>query len=99
MRVGMEASGHARWFERLLSELRFELWIGTQPRFHEAGTQAEDRPPRCATDSALVAGRSLSADLGAELGEPRSAAVAVASSPDGAGTHTDHEPVASGGVE
>src|SRR5258707_12749866 len=24
----MEASGHARWFERLLSELRFEMWIG-----------------------------------------------------------------------
>jgi hypothetical protein len=23
-----EASGHARWFERLLSELQFELWIG-----------------------------------------------------------------------
>src|SRR5271169_3544004 len=28
VRVGMEASGHARWFERLLGELRFELWIG-----------------------------------------------------------------------
>jgi transposase len=28
VRLGMEASGHARWFERLLSELRFELWIG-----------------------------------------------------------------------
>ena len=28
VRVGMEASGHARWFERLLSELRFEMWIG-----------------------------------------------------------------------
>jgi len=28
VRVGMEASGHARWFERLLTELRFELWIG-----------------------------------------------------------------------
>jgi transposase len=27
-RVGMEASGHARWFERLLGELQFELWIG-----------------------------------------------------------------------
>ena len=26
--VGMEASGHARWFERLLAELQFELWIG-----------------------------------------------------------------------
>jgi len=24
----MEASGHARWFERLLTELQFELWIG-----------------------------------------------------------------------
>src|ERR1700758_3747666 len=27
-RVGMEASGHARWFERLLAELNFELWMG-----------------------------------------------------------------------
>src|SRR5947208_12099256 len=27
-RVGMKASGHARWFERLLAELQFELWIG-----------------------------------------------------------------------
>src|SRR5712671_1845820 len=26
--VGMEASGQARWFERLLGELKFELWIG-----------------------------------------------------------------------
>jgi transposase len=28
LRIGMEASGHARWFERLLSDLQFELWIG-----------------------------------------------------------------------
>jgi len=28
VRVGMEASGHARWFECLLRELQFELWIG-----------------------------------------------------------------------
>src|SRR6201988_1626978 len=28
VRVGMEASGHARWFERLLAELNIELWIG-----------------------------------------------------------------------
>jgi transposase len=28
LRVGMEASGHARWFERLLAELGIELWIG-----------------------------------------------------------------------
>ena len=28
VRVGMEASGHARWFERLMAELQFELRIG-----------------------------------------------------------------------
>jgi transposase len=28
VRVGMEASGHARWFERLVAELQFELRIG-----------------------------------------------------------------------
>ena len=28
VRVGMEASGHGRWFERVLAELNFELWIG-----------------------------------------------------------------------
>ena len=28
VRVGMEASGHARWFERLLAELPLELWTG-----------------------------------------------------------------------
>src|SRR5437899_2454881 len=32
VRVGMEASGHARWFERVLAELNFELWIGDAPR-------------------------------------------------------------------
>src|SRR6266481_6305565 len=28
VRVGREASGHARWFERLLAEVNFELWMG-----------------------------------------------------------------------
>ena len=34
VRVGMEASGHARWFERLLAELNFELWIGDATVIH-----------------------------------------------------------------
>ena len=33
VRVGVEASGHARWFERLLAELNFELWIGDATEF------------------------------------------------------------------
>jgi len=28
VRVGMEATGYSRWFERLLAELGFEAWIG-----------------------------------------------------------------------
>jgi transposase len=28
VRVGMEASGHARWFERMLRDWQFELWVG-----------------------------------------------------------------------
>src|ERR1700675_4061454 len=28
VRIGMEASGHGRWFERLVAELQFDLWIG-----------------------------------------------------------------------
>src|SRR5215471_3898718 len=28
VRVGMEATGYSRWFERLLAELGFELWLG-----------------------------------------------------------------------
>jgi len=45
VRVGMEASGHARWLERLLSELQFELWIGhaAEIRTQRVGKQKSDR--------------------------------------------------------
>ena len=33
VRVGMETSGHARWFERLLAELQLELWIANDGQF------------------------------------------------------------------
>ena len=26
--LGLEATGHTRWFERLLTELGYELWVG-----------------------------------------------------------------------
>jgi len=46
VRSGMEASGHARWFERLLSELQFEFWIGTQPRSARSGCASRRRIAR-----------------------------------------------------
>jgi len=33
VRVGMEARGHGRWFERLPAQLGFELWIGDPAQF------------------------------------------------------------------
>jgi transposase len=45
VRVGMESSGHSRWFERLLRELQFELWIGdpAQIRSKRVRKQKTDR--------------------------------------------------------
>lgn len=99
VRVGMEASGHARWFERLLAELQIELWIGdaAEIRTKRVRKQKTDRQ-----DAQLILqlfGESLSKDLGAELGEPGSAATVVAPAPDGASTHADHESTASGGAQ
>jgi transposase len=44
VRVGMEASGHARWLERLLGELQFERWIGNaaEIRTQRVGKQKTD---------------------------------------------------------
>src|SRR2546426_5719093 len=40
VRIGMEATGHARWFERLLAELNYELWIGDQIGEHTSELQS-----------------------------------------------------------
>lgn len=39
VRVGMEATGSMRWFERLLTELGFELWIGDPGRVRAAAAR------------------------------------------------------------
>src|SRR5436309_44929 len=43
--VGIEATGHSRWFERLLAELGFELWVGdpAQIRARRVRKQRNDR--------------------------------------------------------
>src|SRR5215469_14672722 len=62
----------------------------------QTSTQAEDRSRGRTADFAFAAGRSFSTDLGAELGKPGSPATVMASAPDGAGAHADHEPAAGG---
>ncbi len=46
VRVGMEATGHARWFERLLSELGHELWIGNPAAIRAAAPRKQKTDAR-----------------------------------------------------
>lgn len=46
VRVGMEASGHSRWFERLLGELGYELWIGDPAKIRAAATRKQKTDKR-----------------------------------------------------
>jgi transposase len=39
VRVGMEATGSMRWFERLLGELSFELWVGDPVKVRAAAAR------------------------------------------------------------
>jgi transposase len=45
VRVGIEATGHSRWFEPLLGELNYELWVGdpAQIRGKRVRKQRNDR--------------------------------------------------------
>ena len=96
VRVRMEATGHGRWFERLLAELGFELvdWRSDEDQ-GQASAKAEDRPPGC---RAAAVG-SLSSGVGTQCGKSRSATAAVASPSAGADAHADRESAAGRGHE
>ena len=66
VQVGMEATGYSRWFERLLAELDFEVWIGDPAEIQARRVKTKNRSQRCATAAAADGGRSLSAHLGSE---------------------------------
>jgi transposase len=51
VRVGVEATGRMRWFERLLGELGFELWVGDPVKIKAA---AAGRPHRDPEDADLI---------------------------------------------
>src|ERR1700736_2306373 len=96
----MEASGHARWFERLLGDLQFELWIGGRSGdSHETSAKAEDGSSGCAATAEAHGGRPFPADLGSGRRESGFAATAVASAPVGADAHPRDESIACCGAQ
>jgi len=100
VRVGMEASGHARWFERLLNELQFELWIGdaAEIRSKRVRKQKTDRQDAQLLLRLLIEDR-FSANLGTGRRESRSATTAVASASLGADADSSDESVARGSTQ
>jgi transposase len=46
VRVGIEATGHTRWFERLLAELGHELWVGDAARIRAADVRKQKTDAR-----------------------------------------------------
>jgi transposase len=59
LRVGLEASGHGRWFERLLTELGHELWAGNPAAIRAAEPRKQKTDARDAEHllKLLVEGR------------------------------------------
>jgi len=51
VRVGIEATGHTRWFERLLAELGYELWVGDAARIRASAVRKQKTDAR---DAALL---------------------------------------------
>jgi len=51
VRVGIEATGHTRWFERLLAQLGYELWVGDAARIRAAEVRKQKTDTR---DAALL---------------------------------------------
>ncbi len=94
VRVGLESSGHAQWFERLLAELGHELWVGDAAHSGRSCTKTEDGYARCFAHSRFADDQPLSTSLEAIAGRARRAAAVGSSAETGVGSDQGEEPVA-----
>jgi hypothetical protein len=68
VRVGIEASGQSRWFERILADLGHEAWIGNAAKIR---TSCERKQKTDGRDAELLL-RPLSEDHFPRIWEPTS---------------------------
>ena len=81
VRVGMEATGYAQWFERMMAKLGHDLWVGDAAEIRAAMVaEAEDRFTGRSAHSRSTAHEPVPTDLDSLAGGARCAA-AVATSP------------------
>jgi transposase len=78
VRVGMEATGYSRWFERLLAELGIEMWMGDAAKIKtkRVRKQKTDRQ-----DAQLLLKLLLSNGVGGHLLVPQGTGCHFLSSP------------------
>ncbi len=71
VRVGMEATGYSRWFERLLAELGIEVWIGDAAKDQKPKSPQARRPTATMRNccSGLLIENNLSSGVGSESGK------------------------------
>jgi transposase len=101
VRVGMEATGYARWFERLLAELGFELWIGDPARIRARRVRKQKTDRK---DAQLLLQLLLEKGGFPQIWVPSPEnrdlrQLLLASTSSGTNANTDHEPTASRGHE
>jgi len=95
----MEATGYSRWFERLLAELGFEVWIGDPA---EIKTKRVKKQKTDREDARLM--RKLLLEIGflesgCQIRKSGSATAVVAPASVGADAHANHESTAGAGHE
>ena len=101
VRVGMEATGYSRWFERLLAELGFELWIGdpAEIKAKRVRKQKFDREDARLLLRLMRENNFPQIWRNTEPGESRFATTVVAPASLDTDAHADHESVARLGHE
>jgi len=68
VRVGIEATGHTRWFERMLAELGHELWIGDAAEIRASMVRKQKTDARRGALAGVAAERAFSAAMAAHDG-------------------------------
>jgi len=99
VRVGMEATGYSRWFERLLAELGIEVWIGDAAEIKTKRVRKQKTDPNDARLLLKLLLENTFPRIWVPSPENRSSATAVASASAGADADADHESAAGSGDE
>ena len=97
VRVGIEAGAPYPWFEQLLAEWGFELWLGDAARSGRRRCARRRRTSKTRRFCTLCWGEAVSADLGTDAARARRAAATGTPAQASTGADGGEEPIAGHG--